>query len=75
MKIISWNVNGIRAALKNGFVDFVKEEDPDIICVQETKAQKDQVDLVLENYPYHYWNSADKKGYSGPQFLVKFNLS
>ena len=49
MKIISWNVNGIRAALKKGFTDFVSKEDPDIICVQETKAEKEQVDSMLEN--------------------------
>jgi exodeoxyribonuclease-3 len=71
MKIISWNVNGIRAVLKKGFVDFVKTEDPDIICVQETKAEKEQVDMVLENYPCHYWNSADKKGYSGTAIFSK----
>ncbi len=71
MKIISWNVNGIRAALKKGFIDFVANEDPDIICIQETKAEKEQVDSMLENYPYHYWNSADKKGYSGTAIFSK----
>ena len=71
MKIISWNVNGIRAVLKKGFLDFVKNEDPEIICVQETKAEKEQVDSMLENYPYHYWNSADKKGYSGTAIFSK----
>ncbi len=65
MKILSWNVNGIRAAIKKGFVEFVMAEDPDILCVQETKAQRDQVDLFLKDHPYHYWNSAEKKGYSG----------
>ena len=71
MKIISWNVNGIRAALKKGFIDFVSKEDPEIICIQETKAEKEQVDSMLENYPYHYWNSADKKGYSGTAIFSK----
>ncbi|NQU97879.1 exodeoxyribonuclease III [Candidatus Woesearchaeota archaeon] len=71
MKIISWNVNGIRACLKKGFLDFVKKEDPDIICIQETKAHPDQVDLVLDNYKYHYWNSAEKKGYSGTAVFSK----
>ena len=71
MKIISWNVNGIRAVLKKGFTDFVKEENPEIICIQETKAEKEQVDMILENYPYHYWNSANKKGYSGTAIFSK----
>ena len=71
MKIVSWNVNGIRAVIKKGFYDFVKSEDPDIICIQETKAQPDQLELELENYPYQYWNSAEKKGYSGTLILSK----
>ena len=71
MKIISWNVNGIRAALKKGFLDFVKKENPDILCIQETKAHPDQVNLVLKNYPHHYWNSASKKGYSGTAVFSK----
>ena len=65
MKIISWNVNGIRAVIKKGFYDFLNEYNPDIICVQETKANKEQVNIQLENFPYQYWNSAQKKGYSG----------
>jgi len=65
MKLISWNVNGIRAILKKGFLDFLHEESPDIICIQETKAHPEQVDLELVEYPYHYWNSAERKGYSG----------
>lgn len=65
LKIISWNVNGIRAVLKKGLVDFVKKEDPDILCIQETKAHPDQVDQKLSQYPYHFWNSAEKKGYAG----------
>jgi exodeoxyribonuclease III len=71
MKIISWNVNGIRAALKKGFLDFVKKENPDILCLQETKAHPEQVDISLSNYPFHYWNSADKKGYSGTAIFSK----
>ena len=71
MKIISWNVNGIRAVIKKGFIDFVNEFDPDIICIQETKANPDQVELNLENYNYKYWNSAEKKGYSGTAIFSK----
>lgn len=71
MKLISWNVNGIRAVLKKGFLDFVKQENPDIICVQETKAHPEQVDLVLEDYSHHFWNSAEKKGYSGVAVFSK----
>lgn len=71
MKIISWNVNGIRAVLKKGFMDFMKTEDPDILCVQETKAQPEQVDINLEGYPHHYWNSAERKGYSGVVIFSK----
>ena len=71
MKIISWNVNGIRAVLKKGFYDFMNENKPDIICIQETKAHPEQVDLKLKDYPYHYWNSAEKKGYSGTAIFSK----
>ena len=71
MKFISWNVNGIRAVIKKGFYDFVNEHNPDILCIQETKAHKDQVDLQLENYPYKYWNSAVKKGYSSTAIFSK----
>ena len=71
MKIISWNVNGIRAVLKKGFLDFIKKEKPDIICIQETKAAPEQVDTILDNYPYQYWNSAEKKGYSGTAIFSK----
>lgn len=67
MKIISWNVNGIRACGKKGLVDFVKKEDADIFCIQETKAQIEQVDEELKSLGYqHYrWSSAKRKGYSG----------
>ena len=71
MKIISWNVNGIRAVLKKGFLDFIKKENPDIICIQETKAHPEQVDIELKEYKHHYWNSAEKKGYSGTAIFSK----
>ena len=71
MKFISWNVNGIRAVIKKGFYDFIDEYNPDIICIQETKAHKEQVDLILPNYPYQYWNSAVKKGYSSTAIFSK----
>ncbi|MGH1362475.1 MAG: exodeoxyribonuclease III [Calditrichia bacterium] len=64
MKLISWNVNGIRAVLKKGFLDFVAKEKPDILCLQEVKAMKEQVELELPGYE-QFWNSAVKKGYSG----------
>ncbi len=74
MKIISYNVNGIRAALKKGFIDWLQLADPDVIALQEIKANKDQLDLsVFEKagYPYHYWFSAQKKGYSGVAIISK----
>lgn len=71
MKFISWNVNGIRAALGKGFLEYVNREDPDILCLQETRAHPDQVDLALEQFPRHYWNSAKKKGYSGTAVFSK----
>ncbi len=64
MKMISWNVNGIRAAVRNGFLTFVQDADPDIICLQETKAHPDQIHVELPGY-WQYWNSAARKGYSG----------
>ena len=71
IKIISWNVNGIRAIQKKGFNDFIKEYDPDILCLQETKAHPDQVNLNIEELPHRYWNSAEKKGYSGTSVFLK----
>ncbi|MEN8879050.1 MAG: exodeoxyribonuclease III [Polaribacter sp.] len=74
MKIISYNVNGIRAALKKGFLDWLKAANPDVICIQETKAHKEQLDLSLfeeAGYSYHYWFSAQKKGYSSVAILCK----
>lgn len=70
MKLVSWNVNGIRAAIKKGFCDFVDEYKPDILCLQETKARPEQVDLELAGYQ-DYWNSAEKKGYSGTAIFTK----
>jgi exodeoxyribonuclease-3 len=70
MKLISWNVNGIRAAMGKGFLDFVKEENPHIMCVQETKMQEGQAEVPLEGY-WQYWNSAAKKGYSGTAVFTK----
>lgn len=74
MKIISYNVNGIRAAIKKGFLDWLQQADPDVICLQEIKANKEQLDLELfaeAGYPYNYWYSAQKKGYSGVAILSK----
>jgi exodeoxyribonuclease III len=66
VKLISWNVNGIRAVLAKNFCEFVTHEQPDILCLQETKARPEQVQLPLELAGYHtYWNSAEKPGYSG----------
>lgn len=64
MKLISWNVNGIRAAMGKGFLEFVKEQEPAILCIQETKMQEGQAEVPLEGY-HQYWCSAEKKGYSG----------
>ena len=74
MKIISYNVNGIRAAIKKGFLEWLKVANPDIICIQETKANKEQVPsegFDLAGYPYQYWFSAQKKGYSGVAIFCK----
>jgi len=74
MKIISYNVNGIRAAMRKGFLDWLQLADPDVICIQETKATKDQVNIEAiekSGYPYHYWFSAQKKGYSGVAIFSK----
>ncbi|HLC96858.1 MAG TPA: exodeoxyribonuclease III [Candidatus Nanoarchaeia archaeon] len=70
MKIICWNVNGIRAVQKKGFLDFIKEEAPDVLCLQETKAQPEQISLRLEGYE-QFWNSAQKKGYAGTAVFTK----
>lgn len=70
MKLISWNVNGIRACLTKGFEDVFKKMDADIFCLQETKCQPDQINLEFEGYT-SYWNSAEKKGYSGTAIFTK----
>ena len=70
MKIISWNVNGIRSCLSKGFEDFVSKNNPDIICIQETKANPDQVNLEIPGFK-QFWNSAEKKGYSGTLVMTK----
>lgn len=70
MKLISWNVNGIRACVKKGFLDYFNEQDADIFCIQESKLQEGQIDLPLEGY-YQYWNYAVKKGYSGTAIFTK----
>ncbi len=74
MKIISYNVNGIRAAMRKGFIDWLIAADPDVICLQEIKANFDQVEIEeieKAGYLYHYWFSAEKKGYSGVAILSK----
>jgi exodeoxyribonuclease-3 len=71
MKLYSWNVNGIRATINKGaFQSFIAEHEPDILCLQETKAQKSQVEIDLPDY-FEYWNSADKAGYSGTAIFSK----
>ena len=70
MKLISWNVNGIRACVKKGFEDFFAAADADIFCIQESKLQEGQIDLMLEGYQ-QYWNYAVKKGYSGTAVFTK----
>jgi exodeoxyribonuclease-3 len=74
MKIISYNVNGIRAAIKKGMLDWLQSANPDVFCIQETKAQQNQVDAELiksAGYPHQYWFSAQKKGYSGVAIFCK----
>ena len=71
MKFYSWNVNGIRAVVKKGtFQKFIAEHQPDILCLQETKAEKGQAEIDLPDY-HEYWNSAEKKGYSGTAIFTK----
>ncbi len=69
-RLYSWNVNGLRACMQKGFVEFLEREDPDVLCVQETKMQPEQADFVFPGYEV-YWNSAVKKGYSGTAVLTK----
>jgi len=70
MKLVSWNVNGLRACLTKGFLDYARQSDADVICLQETKLQPEQADLDLPGYTF-YWNSAEKKGYSGTAILTR----
>lgn len=70
MKFISWNVNGIRACVRKGFIDYFNETDADFFCIQETKCQEGQIDLPFEGY-HQYWNYAEKKGYSGTAIFAK----
>lgn len=70
MKLISWNVNGLRACMTKGFMDFLGSEDPDVICLQETKMQREQADFEITGY-HEYWYSAEKKGYSGTAIFTK----
>ena len=70
MKLVSWNVNGLRAAMKKGFFDFFEKVDSDIFCIQETKMQEEQSEFEFPGY-YEYWNCAEKKGYSGTLVLTK----
>ena len=69
-KLISWNVNGLRACMQKGFPEFMERESPDAICLQETKLQEGQIDLALPGY-YQFWNYAEKKGYSGTAVFTK----
>lgn len=70
MKLISWNVNGLRACMQKGFMDFFREADADVFCLQETKLQEGQIEMDLPGY-YQYWNYAEKKGYSGTALYTK----
>ena len=70
MKVVSWNVNGIRACVRKGFMDYFNEVDADIFCIQESKCQAGQIDLELDGY-YQYWNYAERKGYSGTAVFTK----
>ena len=70
MKLISWNVNGLRACMKKGFADVMRGMDADIFCIQETKMQPEQADFQMDGY-FEYWNSAEKKGYSGTAVFSK----
>lgn len=69
-KMISWNVNGLRACVEKGFLDYFNEVDADVFCIQESKLQKGQIDLDLPGY-HQYWNYAEKKGYSGTAIFTK----
>lgn len=70
MRLVSWNVNGLRACMEKGFMDFFKKIDADVFCIQESKLQEGQIDIELPGY-YQYWNYAEKKGYSGTAVFTK----
>lgn len=70
MKLISWNVNGIRAAIKKGLLEFIERAAPDVLCLQETKARPEQVDFLLTDY-HQYWNAAERPGYAGTAIFTK----
>src|SRR5882762_3748976 len=71
VKLISWNVNGLRAVLKKNFLEFLAAEQPDVLCLQETKCTPDQVEQLWPQHYTTYWNSAQKKGYSGTAIFTK----
>jgi len=71
MKLISWNVNGLRAVLKKDTLGFLKKERPQVLCLQETKLQPDQIEPILPEYPHQYWSYAEKKGYAGTAVFSK----
>ena len=70
MKLVSWNVNGLRACMGKGFLDFLRDADADVVCLQETKMQREQADFSIDGYE-EYWNSAEKKGYSGTAVFTR----
>lgn len=71
VKLVSWNVNGIRAVMKKEFLDFVRKENPEVLCIQETKAHPSQVDEKFADYEHHFWNSAERPGYAGTAIFSK----
>ncbi|MEK6908686.1 MAG: exodeoxyribonuclease III [Nanoarchaeota archaeon] len=71
MKLVSWNVNGIRSVLGKDFIKSIEQENPDILCIQEIKARPEQVDKILSQYQEHIWNPAEKKGYAGTAIFSK----
>jgi exodeoxyribonuclease-3 len=71
MKLISWNVNGLRAVMKKGFKEFAEKQEADILCLQETKIDHSLTNFQLDDYQHVYWNCADKKGYSGTAIFTK----
>jgi exodeoxyribonuclease-3 len=71
MKLLSWNVNGLRALLRKGGFSFLPQEEPDLLCLQEIRARPEQVDPILPEYPFQYWNPAERPGYSGTACFSK----